>query len=168
MYFLEVLIERQQKCCRFGINAINPLDEFRLDGDVLEFTNLSEHCGFVDADTRYNVSRSSYDDESDERRTVNEPVTQSRTRIELPDGDGNFLLVEIRSLNEDDPQWSTAVGVYLRPKGPKGAGLRNRRHRPRESGRIDVPDELVSSSQSSFLMRFWCRLAPGSRGLITE
>ena len=120
--FLEVLIERQQKCGRFGINTINPLDEFRLDGDVLEFTNLSEHYGFVDVDTRYNVSRSSYDNERDERRTVSEPVTQSGTRIELPDGDGNFLLVEIRSLNEDYPHWSTAVGVYLRPKGPKGAG----------------------------------------------
>ncbi len=122
VYFLEVLLERQRKCGRFGINAINPLDEFRLDGDVLEFTNLSEHYGFADVDTRYNVSRSSYDNERDERRTVSEPVTQSGTRIELPDGDGNFLLVEIRSLNEDYPHWSAAVGVYLRPKGPKGAG----------------------------------------------
>ncbi len=49
-------------------------------------------------------------------------MTQSGTRIELPDGDGNFLLVEIRSSNEDYPHWRTAVGVYLRPEGPKGAG----------------------------------------------
>ena len=47
----------------FGINAINPLDEFRLDGNALEFTNLSERYGFVDAGTRYNVSWSSDDNE---------------------------------------------------------------------------------------------------------
>ena len=38
----------------------------------------------------------------------------------VADGDGNFLLAEIRSLNEDYPHWSTISGVYLRPKSSKG------------------------------------------------
>ena len=106
VYFLEVLLERQQKCGRFGINAINPLDEFRLDGDALEVTNLSEHYGFIDANTRYNLSWSTYDNDRDERRTLRDPVTQSGTRVELPDSDGDFLLAQIRSLNEDYPHWT--------------------------------------------------------------
>ncbi len=116
VYFLKVLLERQQKCGRVGINSINPLDEFRLDANALEFTNLSEKYGFVDVDTRYGVSWSTYDNERDERRALGGPMTQSGNRIELPEGGRNFLLAEIRSMNEDYPHWSTTVSVYLRPK----------------------------------------------------
>jgi hypothetical protein len=117
VYFLKVLIERQQKCGRFGINAINPIDDFHLDAGALEFTNLSAKYGFVEATTRYNVAWSTYDAATDERRALSEPRTQSETRVPLPDGDGKFLLAEIRSMNEDYPHWGTIVGVYLRPKG---------------------------------------------------
>jgi len=120
VYFLEVLLERQRKCGRFGINAINPLDEFRLvgnGGNALEFENLSERYGFVDAKTTYSVSWSTYDNERDERRSLTEATSQPGTHIELPDSDGKFLLAEIRSLNEDYPHWSATVGVYLRSNG---------------------------------------------------
>jgi hypothetical protein len=120
VYFLEVLLERQRKCGRFGINAINPLDEFRLignGGNALEFANLSEKYGFVDATTTYSVSWSTYDNERDERRSLRETTAQPGTRVELPESDGKFLLAEIRSLNEDYPHWSTTIGVYLRSKG---------------------------------------------------
>lgn len=116
-YFLDVLLKRQKKCGRFGINAINPLDEFRLEGGVLEFTNLSEKYGFVSAPTSYRISWSTYDNDTGERRTVTESRAQSTTRIELPEGNGGFLLAEILSVNEDYPHWSTTVGVYLRPHG---------------------------------------------------
>jgi hypothetical protein len=136
-YFLKVLIERQQKCGRFGINAINPLDEFRLSGDALEFTNLSEKYGFVDAATRYRITWSSYDNERDQRRPLRDAVTQVAARTELPPGDGNFLLAEIVSMNEDYPHWSTVVGVYLRPT---------------DSGYEIVGVERESPEQSTFPM----------------
>jgi len=117
VYFLKVLIERQQKCGRFGINAINPIDEFRVVRGALEFTNLSEKYRFVEAATRYTVSWSSYDNERDERGSSSGPMTQSGTRLDLPDGDGDFVLAEIRSVNEDYPHWNTVVGVYLRLRG---------------------------------------------------
>ena len=117
VYFLKVLIERQQKCGRFGINAINPIDEFRVVRGALEFTNLSEKYRFVEAATRYTVSWSTYDNERDERGSSSGAVTQSGTRLDLPDGDGDFVLAEIRSVNEDYPHWNTVVGVYLRLRG---------------------------------------------------
>lgn len=115
VYFLKVLLQRQQKCGRFGINAINPLDEFRLDEGALEFTNLSEKYGFVDADTHYSVSWSTYDNETDERGSLGEAATVSGTRLALPDGDGAFLVADIRSMNADFPHWSSLVSVFLRP-----------------------------------------------------
>jgi hypothetical protein len=121
-YFLKVLLQRQQKCGRFGINAINPLDEFRLAGGALEFTNLSEKYGFVGAGTRYSVAWSTYDNETDERQALGGSRTYSDGRLELPEGNGKFLLAEIRSMNEDYPHWNTRVSVYLRPKGRRASG----------------------------------------------
>lgn len=118
VYFLEVLLERQRKCGRFGINAINPLDDFRVTGNVLEFTNLSEQYSFVEAETRYRNSWSSYDNDNDVHRPLSQVVElQSTSRLEIPSnaGRGQFLVAEIHSINSENPHWDTAVRVYLRP-----------------------------------------------------
>ncbi len=69
-YFLDVLVERQLKCGRFGINAINPLDEFRVEGQALHFANLSERYGFVEAKTSYEVQWFAFDNETGARREL--------------------------------------------------------------------------------------------------
>jgi hypothetical protein len=116
-YLADVLVERQQKCGRFGINVMNPLAEFRIEGGRLDFTNLSERYGFVDAETRYQTSWSSFDNLSGEHRRLSEPVTSRDPRLELPDSGSAFLCAEIHSLNEENLHWNTAVLVYLRRSG---------------------------------------------------
>ncbi len=116
-YLADVLVERQQKCGRFGINVMNPLAEFRIKGGRLDFTNLSERYGFVDAETRYQTSWSSFDNLSGEHRRLSEPVTSRDPRLELPDSGSAFLCAEIHSLNEENLHWNTAVLVYLRRSG---------------------------------------------------
>jgi hypothetical protein len=120
-YFLDVLIKRQHKCGRFGINGVNPLDEFRVDGDGLAFTNLSEKYGFMTGATNYRITWSVYDNQEDTVQPLRGPFIQSSTRLPLPDFDyyraqkGLFLLAEIYSLNESHPEWDERIGVYLRP-----------------------------------------------------
>lgn len=55
-YFLDTLVERQRKSGRFGLNAVNPLDAFRVEDGRLEFTNLSEKYGFAAPTTTYQIS----------------------------------------------------------------------------------------------------------------
>ena len=123
-YFLKVLIERQQKCGRFGINGVNPLDEFRATENGLEFTNLSEKYGFVDNRTSYRVSWSIYNNAADTVEAIGEAVTQKETRLSLPTGvlttgeENLFLRADIRSLHDDHPEWNKPVRVYLRFSGP--------------------------------------------------
>ena len=116
-YFLEVLLERQLKCGRFGINAINPLDEFRIEDGELRFVNLSERYGFVEAATRYEIQWFAFDNETGARRELSEARTQRETRSGLPATPSaeSFLLAEIRSINLDYPHWGASIGVYLRP-----------------------------------------------------
>ncbi|MGH9460866.1 MAG: hypothetical protein ACRD1X_06585 [Vicinamibacteria bacterium] len=122
-YFLQVLIERQEKCGRFGFSRLNPLDEFQVTGNVLEFTNLAQKHGFVDGATRYRVSWSVYDNANGTNEPLGEPATLSETRVSLPsrvvsgNAEDDFWRVEIHSLHDDHPEWDRAVHVYLRSNG---------------------------------------------------
>lgn len=120
-YLLDTIVARQRKAGRFGINVMNPLDGFALEGGDLVFENLSEVYGFVEASTRYEVDWSSYDNESGATAPVAGTTTVSSTSVALPrvaPGDrAIFLRCDIRSLNDENPHWATTVSVYLRPGG---------------------------------------------------
>ncbi|MEE9263259.1 MAG: hypothetical protein V3V11_02280, partial [Vicinamibacteria bacterium] len=124
-YFLKVLLERQQKCGRFGINGINPLDEFRISGNSLEFTNLSEKYGFAETGTTYRVAWSIYNNANDTVQSLGDAVTQDTTRVALPtrpthsDDKNLFLLAQVQSISDEHPHWEYPVGVYLRSNGAK-------------------------------------------------
>lgn len=118
-YLLEVLVARQRKSGRLGINAINPLDEFRVQSGSLEFVNLSEKYGFVESPTRYEIQWFAFENETGARRELSPATTGTETRSSLPAAPGpeSFLLARIRSIHEDYPHWSTSIDVYLRPGG---------------------------------------------------
>jgi hypothetical protein len=118
-YLVDVLVQRQRKCGRFGINSINPLDEFELQGGELRFVNLSEKYGFVQAKTSYEVQWFAFDNETGSRRELTPKTTVQETRSILPaaPGDGSFLIAEIRSVNSENPHWASGVAVALRPRG---------------------------------------------------
>jgi hypothetical protein len=116
-YFLDVLLERQLKCGRFGINAINPLDEFRIEEGELRFVNLSERYGFVEAATGYEIQWFAYDNETEAQRELTPATTARETRSNLPAAPSpvSFLLAVIRSINSENPHWRTSIAVTLRP-----------------------------------------------------
>ncbi len=122
-YFLDVLIERQQKTARYYLNRLNPLDEFEVTSDGLRFVNLSERYGFADAGTMYRVRWSVYDNAAGVTQSLGEARDQSGTVSPLPtapnvtEGSGRFLVVEIHSLHDDYPAWNRRLVVYLRPEG---------------------------------------------------
>jgi hypothetical protein len=116
-FLVDVLVERQQKCGRFGINVMNPISELRIEGGRLDFTNLSEQYGFVDAETRYRMSWSSFDNLSGEHQRLSEPVTSGEPGLDLPESESEFLRAEIHSLNDENVHWNSAVFVYLRRSG---------------------------------------------------
>ncbi len=120
-YFHQVLVERQRKSARYYMNRVNPIDEFTLSGDTLDFANLSERYGFAEPGTTYAVSWSLYDNAADGLRGLTTTATQTAASIRLPaepglEGD-SYLMAEIRSVREDFPAWNQPVRVYLRPTG---------------------------------------------------
>ena len=83
-YFLETLLERQRKSGRFGLNGVNPLDEFRVEDGRLEFTNLAEQYGFADPTTTYRVTWSIYNNVLDSTRALTAPVQLADASAPLP------------------------------------------------------------------------------------
>lgn len=120
-HLLEVLVARQLKCGRFGINAINPLDEFRVEDGALWFVNLSERYGFVEAPTSYEIQWFAFDNQTGARSELSPKKTQRETSSSLPTARSreSFLLAEIRSIHPENPHWKTSIAVTLRP-GPAG------------------------------------------------
>ncbi len=122
-YFLKVLIERQRKTARYYLNRLNPIDEFEVTANGLEFANLSERYGFAEPGSTYRVEWSVYANGTESLRSLGGSREQSDTRVPLPDASGVsagsdlFLLAEIRTLHGDHPRWSRPVRVYLRPTG---------------------------------------------------
>jgi hypothetical protein len=121
-YFHRVLVQRQRKCGEFGINLLNPLDEFRVEDDTLHFVNLAEKYGFAPSgSTQYQVDWSVYDNQQQGKMSGRtEPAVESETRSKLPwqkqflKEKDLLLLAEIRSLNSDRPHWKRRISVYLR------------------------------------------------------
>ena len=120
-FLVDVLVERQQKCGRFGINVMNPIGELRIEEGRLDFTNLSEQYGFVEAETRYRMSWSSFDNLSGEHQRLSErlsePITSREPGLDLPENESEFLRAEVHSLNDENLHWNSAVFVYLRRSG---------------------------------------------------
>ncbi len=126
-YFLDVLVQRQQKTGALGINGLNPLDGFTVTNDTLEFENVSERYEFVQPDsTSYRIAWSLYDNATASvRQTLGNTESHSETQSPLPEperylGDSNLLLMaEITSAHPDYPVWEQPVRVYLRATGSR-------------------------------------------------
>ena len=119
-YFLDMLVERQQKTGAFGINGLNPLDAFTVSRDALEFENLSERYGYVEpGSTSYGIAWSLYDNASASVvRALGSTESQRETASRLPEPERDLLLMaEITSTHPNYPVWEQPVRVYLRSTG---------------------------------------------------
>jgi len=120
-YFYQVLLKRQRKCGEYYFNQINPLDQFRVTGAGLEFTNLSEQYGFPSGAPVYRVRWHLFDNRSGVFTPLGPTLEQSERTLSIPPRPaGNrhpdaFLVAELYTLEAGHPAWNQRVSVYLRP-----------------------------------------------------
>ncbi len=115
-YLVESLIRRRDKIVRYYMSLINPLDEFAIESGTpreLVFANLGIRAGLAAA-ADYRFRWFDFDNLTEKAAPLGAPGTTGQARIAVPDSAGAFLLVEIETLSDDQPDWQKKVRVYLR------------------------------------------------------
>jgi hypothetical protein len=125
-YMIKTLIERRDKIGDYYLNQVNPLDEFKLEGDALAFENLSVKYGFGLNPQEYEVVWRGYDNR--ERR----PLEELGLETALPGAGGSasarlpgeaaesygYIFAEITASEEAPALWRKPVRVFLRDRSP--------------------------------------------------
>ena len=122
-YLTKTLIERRDKVGNFWLNRVNPLDQFRVDGNALLFDNAAVRLlkGVPAADS-YQAQWHRFDNRKQTQEPIGSKLTTKEQRLDIPpaafdgpsDGVGHYALVDITTQGSHHPGWARPLRVYLR------------------------------------------------------
>lgn len=119
-YLVQTLLRRRDKIVRYYFSLLNPLDSFRLspDGTQLHYENLGLKAGLAKG-VSYEYQWFVFDNHSGSRQALGEPQAASGSPLPTPSSSEPYLVVRIRTLTVEQPEWARPVDVYLRNEGEK-------------------------------------------------
>jgi len=112
-YLIRALIERRDKIVRYYLSQINPLDNFRLQGSRIVFSNLGVDAGLA-SDCAYRYSWFRFNNQTEQLTDIHDGGETKDTFLSIPDDSGDFLMVRIVSENPQQPLWKSEIDVYIR------------------------------------------------------
>lgn len=118
-YLVQTLLKRRDKIVSFYFSQLNPLDRFEIspNQDSLAFENLGLQAGLSGA-ASYEQQWFSFDNDAESLEAVSEVQSADRPALPIPGSDASILMVRIRTMSADQPDWGKKVDVYLR-NGPQ-------------------------------------------------
>ncbi len=111
-YLTQVLIRRRDKLLDHYLAQLNPLVDFRVNIDRLEFRNLGEELDPVDR-CSYEYQWFTFDNQSGSEQPVDARRYTGLTQVSIPTAAAEFLKVRLRTRSETHPAWMRWVDVYL-------------------------------------------------------
>jgi hypothetical protein len=125
-YLVRTLIKRRDKIIRHYLPQTSPLDEFRIEREgastSLNFVNLMLTSGLSDSDV-YQYEWFQLDNLTGALTNLTQSTTASQTKIPVPQGNSEFLMVRIQS-NGAEKTDQHSIDVYLRNQAnPKIVGI---------------------------------------------
>ncbi len=119
-YVIDALIERRDKIVRYYLAQINPLDGFEVSGGNdarrLEFVNLGLEAG-LRSECAYEYVWHTFDNDSEVLSELGTPGTTSTTSVPIPRSEASYLMARLSSSCAGQPEWASAVEVYLKSAG---------------------------------------------------
>jgi hypothetical protein len=117
-YLADTIIERRNKVTAYYLSQIDPLTDFRVDGEAprLVFRNLGKDAGLAE-DVAYEYAWFTYENATGRLTELRKAATTREAALEVPVGAApaaEFLMVRLRTVAAGRPRWRTAVDVYLR------------------------------------------------------
>lgn len=118
-YLVQTLIERRNRILSHYLSRVNPLDDFQIRGgsERLEFRNLGteNHLGTAE---RYEYTWYLLDNRTGLLTSLGSARTTTQRSVPLPlASQSPYLMVGLRTLSTDRPDWAREVKVYLSASG---------------------------------------------------
>ncbi len=119
-YLIKTIVERRNKVVRAWINQVCPVDDATLSADgTLAFANAAVNAGAAAPPEQYKLSWFRFDNATDQRTPVGEPVMVPAGSARAPDGaaSAEFVGVSVTSARADQPGWATPSTFIFRRAG---------------------------------------------------
>jgi hypothetical protein len=122
-FMTKTIIARRDKVIATWINQVCPVVDAALSADgILAFTNASVDAKAATAPERYELRWFRFDNTTDQRTPVGEPMMVSSGSARAPDGlmVGDFVGVSVTAAQARQPGWATPSTFFFR-RGGSGA-----------------------------------------------
>jgi hypothetical protein len=116
-YLAEILIRRRTKILHHYFQQINPLDKFQIVESTLFFENLGLKSG-LGYKVSYQYLWHSFDNAAERLDPLGEWRYTGLAKLPIPARLSEYLMVRIRTLAEEAPEWMQNVDIYLRRGDP--------------------------------------------------
>lgn len=112
-YLVQTLIRRRDKIVQYYLAQLNPLDEFAIENQSLRFKNLGQDAG-ISSSASYQYQWFQFDNNKMSSLSLGPEASSEGPQIPVPSSDADYLMVRIRTIHPDQPNWKKSVDVYLR------------------------------------------------------
>ncbi|MBI4455810.1 MAG: hypothetical protein HY644_07925 [Acidobacteria bacterium] len=116
-YLADTLIRRRDKIVRYYLAQLNPLDAFHITGTEevlkLDFKNLGAEAGVGEVDS-YQYQWFRFDNETLGQDPLEGVQTAKVPSLPVVRHQAPYLMVRIRTLSRNQPQWGKRVDVFIR------------------------------------------------------
>lgn len=112
-YMVKTLIERRDKIVRYYLQKMNPIGDFKVVGGNLTFTNIGVTAG-LSSSCNYSADWFEFDNDTQQTKSIGTTQTSAEMKTAVPKSDAKYLLAQISSNCEGQPNWKSPVKVYLR------------------------------------------------------
>ena len=122
-YMTKTIVARRNKVVATWINQVCPVVATALSADgTLTFTNAAVDAKAATAPERYELRWFRFDNTTDQRTPVGEPVTAQGGSARAPDGlmVGDFVGVSVTAAHAQQPGWAAPSTFFFR-RGGAGA-----------------------------------------------
>jgi hypothetical protein len=137
-YLVRTLLERRDKVLDHYLGVVNPLAYFKLDGSRVVFRNLGSERGLAD-DCAYQYQWFELHNGSQLLTPLDVKRFTGLMRIPVPDSPAEYLVVRIKTLSNQRPDWRRYTVVCIRQGSGSIVGIE------RELGQPELDRVLIGS-----------------------
>ena len=112
-YLIQTLIQRRDKIVKYYLTQLNPLDQFAIVNTEMSFKNLGQDAGITGSAT-YQYQWYEFNNDKAASVSLGPEATTSNPQIPAPSSNAEYLMVRVRTIHPDQPNWKKSVDVYLR------------------------------------------------------